>query len=172
MIYLVISAYLLLVVPKIFSFTSIFHIRPLIGLIVPYLLASIFFGMFVSCIIRYRENVMLLVVFASIPLLFLSGISWPQSNIPGYWQGFSWLFPSTFGVRGFIRLNSMGATLQDIAPEYRALWYQVIAYFLATCAVYRYQIISTRHRATNRIEVIKERARQIIEKRKLRKVNA
>ena len=172
MIYLVISAYLLLVVPKIFSFTSIFHIRPLIGLIVPYLLASIFFGMFVSCIIRYRENVMLLVVFASIPLLFLSGISWPQSNIPGYWQGVSWLFPSTFGVRGFIRLNSMGATLQDIAPEYRALWYQVIAYFLATCAVYRYQIISTRHRATNRIEVIKERARQIIEKRKLRKVNA
>ena len=172
MIYLVISAYLLLVVPKIFSFTSIFHIRPLIGLIVPYLLASIFFGMFVSCIIRYRENVMLLVVFASIPLLFLSGISWPQSNIPGYWQGFSWLFPSTFGVRGFIRLNSMGATLQDIAPEYRALWYQVIAYFLATCAVYRYQIISTRHRATNRIEVIKERARQIIEKRKLRKANA
>ncbi len=172
MIYLVISAYLLLVVPKIFSFTSIFHIRPLIGLIVPYLLASIFFGMFVSCIIRYRENVMLLVVFASIPLLFLSGISWPQSNIPGYWQGFSWLFPSTFGVRGFIRLNSMGATLQDIAPEYRALWYQVIAYFLATCAVYRYQIISTRHRATDRIEVIKERARQIIEKRKLRKANA
>ena len=172
MIYLVISAYLLLVVPKIFSFTSIFHIRPLIGLIVPYLLASIFFGMFVSCIIRYRENVMLLVVFASIPLLFLSGISWPQSNIPGYWQGFSWLFPSTFGVRGFIRLNSMGATLQDIAPEYRALWYQVIVYFLATCAVYRYQIISTRHRATNRIEVIKERARQIIEKRKLRKANA
>ena len=172
MIYLVISAYLLLVVPKIFSFTSIFHIQPLIGLIVPYLLASIFFGMFVSCIIRYRENVMLLVVFASIPLLFLSGISWPQSNIPGYWQGFSWLFPSTFGVRGFIRLNSMGATLQDIAPEYRALWYQVIAYFLATCAVYRYQIISTRHRATNRIEVIKERARQIIEKRKLRKANA
>ena len=172
MIYLVISAYLLLVVPKLFSFTSIFHIRPLIGLIVPYLLASIFFGMFVSCIIRYRENVMLLVVFASIPLLFLSGISWPQSNIPGYWQGFSWLFPSTFGVRGFIRLNSMGATLQDIAPEYRALWYQVIAYFLATCAVYRYQIISTRHRATNRIEVIKERARQIIEKRKLRKANA
>ena len=161
MIYLVISAYLLLVVPKIFSFTSIFHIQPLIGLIVPYLLASIFFGMF-----------MLLVVFASIPLLFLSGISWPQSNIPGYWQGFSWLFPSTFGVRGFIRLNSMGATLQDIAPEYRALWYQVIAYFLATCAVYRYQIISTRHRATNRIEVIKERARQIIEKRKLRKANA
>ncbi len=158
MIYVVMTAYLTLVIPKLFHFTSLFRVSDLIGLMLPYLLACIFFGMFVSCILHYRENVMLLVVFATIPLLFLSGVSWPQSNIPGYWQGFSWLFPSTFGVRAFVRLNSMGATLQDIRVEYEALWIQVVVYFFATCAVYRYQIIHTRRRALERLNYMKERA--------------
>ncbi|MBR1463602.1 MAG: ABC transporter permease [Prevotella sp.] len=165
MVYAVMGAYLTMVIPRLFGFISIFRPADLLGLMLPYILACIFFGMFVSCIVRYRENVMLLVVFASIPLLFLSGASWPQSSIPGYWQGFSWLFPSTFGVRGFIRLNSMGATLQDIAPEYRALWEQVIVYFFATCAVYRYQLIHTRRRAMERLDTIKNHAMEVKRKR-------
>ena len=65
---------------------------------------------------------MLLVVFTSIPFLFLTGASWPQSSIPGAWQGVSWLIPSTFGVRGYLRIASMGATIDDVLPEVRALW--------------------------------------------------
>ncbi len=82
MVYCVMAAYLALAVPCIFGFVQIIEGRDLLGLMVPYLLSTIFFGMMLSCTIRYRENVMLLVVFTSIPLLFLSGISWPQSNIP------------------------------------------------------------------------------------------
>ncbi|MCR4852183.1 MAG: ABC transporter permease [Prevotella sp.] len=158
MIYAVMTAWLVLGIPRIFNFTTLFHPVDLIGLMLPYLLSCIFFGMFVSCIVRYRENVILLVVFASLPLLFLSGASWPQSNIPGYWQGFSWLFPSTFGIRGFIRMNSMGATLQDVRPEYISLWILTIVYFFATCAVYRYQILHTRRHALERLNYMKERA--------------
>mgnify|MGYP004687608125 FL=1 len=97
-----------------------------------------------SCLVRYRENVMLLVVFTSVPLLFMTGISWPQSNIPAFWQGVAWVFPSTFGVRGFLRISSMGASLADILPEFRALWIQTGIYFLATCLVFRQQIRSAR----------------------------
>ena len=158
MIYAVMTAWLVLAIPRIFNFTSLFHGADLIRLMIPYLLASIFFGMFVSCIVRYRENIILLVVFATVPLLFLSGASWPQSNIPGYWQGFSWLFPSTFGIRGFIRMNSMGATLEDVRPEYICLWVQTLVYFFATCAVYRYQILNTRRHALERLNYMKERA--------------
>jgi ABC-2 type transport system permease protein len=158
MIYAVMTAWLVLAIPRIFNFTSLFHGADLIRLMIPYLLASIFFGMFVSCIVRYRENIILLVVFATVPLLFLSGASWPQSNIPGYWQGFSWLFPSTFGIRGFIRMNSMGATLEDVRPEYICLWVQTLVYFFATCAVYRYQILHTRRHALERLNYMKERA--------------
>lgn len=108
-------------------------------LLLPYTLASIFFGMTVSCLVRYRENVMLIMVFVSVPLLFLTGVSWPQSSIPGVWQGVSWLFPSTFGVRAYIRANSMGASLSQILPEIRILWILAAAYLGMACLVYRHQ---------------------------------
>ncbi|MBQ7422688.1 MAG: ABC transporter permease [Prevotella sp.] len=160
MIYAVMAAYITLCVPRFFGFTSMIHGSDLIGLMVPYLLACIFFGMMVSCVVRYRENIMLLVVFTSVPLLFLTGISWPQTAIPGIWQGISWLVPSTFGVRGFLRMSSMGGTLQDIEPEYQALWLQVLVYFFMTCLVYRYQIIQTRRHANEQLEMMKKQVQK------------
>lgn len=157
MIYSVMGAYITLCVPHFFHFTSLVHASDLIGLMIPYILSVIFFGMMLSCVVRYRENVILLVVFTSVPFLFMTGISWPQSNIPGIWQGLSWLIPSTFGVRGFLSISSMGGTLQDIRPEYQALWIQTLAYFLMTCIVYRYQIISTRKHAIERMEMMKKK---------------
>ena len=157
MLYCIMSAYLTLAVPHIFGFTMMATPLDLIALLIPYLLSVIFFGMTISCVVHYRENVMLLVVFTSIPFLFLTGISWPQSNIPGVWQGISWLIPSTFGIRGFLRLSSMGGTLADILPEYRALWAQTIFYFMLTCIVYRYQVVNARRHAVERLENIRAR---------------
>ena len=157
MVYAVISAWLTMIVPKLFGFVSLLEWHSLLGLMVPYLLACIFFGMMISCLVRYRENVMLLIVFMSVPLLFLSGVSWPQRSMPGAWRSVAWLFPSTFGVRGFVRLNSMGATLADIELEYKALWIQTTVYFFATCLVYRYQIIQARNHAVETIKRMQEK---------------
>ena len=165
MIYSVMAAYITLCVPHFFSFTSLVSAKTLIGLMLPYLLSCIFFGMTLSCLVRYRENVMLLVVFTSLPFLFLTGLSWPQTNIPGFWQSIAWLFPSTFGVRGFMRINGMGASLADIEVEYQALWIQVAAYFFLTCLVYRYQILRTRKYAYDRLEVLKRKAREVRERK-------
>lgn len=133
------AAYLSMAVPAMFSFPQLGSGWTLFWLLLPYTLASIFFGMTVSCLVRYRENVMLIMVFVSVPLLFLTGVSWPQSSIPSYWQGVSWLFPSTFGVRAFIRANSMGASVSQIQPEIRYLWIQAVAYLGMACLIYRYQ---------------------------------
>lgn len=152
MIYAVMTSYLVLIVPRLFGFTAIGHWVDLLLFLLPYVIACIFFGMTVSCIIRYRENVILLIVFVTLPLLFLSGVSWPQSDIPGFWQGISWLFPSTFGVRGFVRINEMGGTLGDVLPELRFLWLQTALYFAAACLVYRYQIYLSRRVATERLD--------------------
>ena len=167
MLYLVMAAYICLVVPRLFHFTSLANVYELIGLMIPYLLACIFFGMFVSCVVRYRENVILIVVFTSLPLLFLTGVSWPQSAIPRAWQGISWLFPSTFGCRAFDRLNAMDATLYDIRHEYQILWIQVVIYFFATCLVYRYQLINTRRHAHERLKEMKAHVKAA--KRKIHK---
>ena len=144
MITAVTGAYLALVVPRLFSFPHLANRWDLLLMMIPYILACIFFGMAVSCLVRYRENVMLLVVFVSVPLLFLTGISWPQSNIPGAWQGVSWLFPSTFGVRAYVRVNTMGATIDQILPEIRILWIQAAAYLGLACIVYRHQFHLTK----------------------------
>ena len=157
MIYCVISAYITLAVPYIFNFTMLAAPVDLIRLLLPYLLSVIFFGMTLSCLVRHRENVMLLVVFTSVPFLFLTGVSWPQSSIPGVWEGIAWLIPSTFGVRGFLRLSSMGGTFADIRTEVLALWSQAIVYFSITCLVYRYQIISARKHAIARASSMKDK---------------
>ena len=154
MIYIVMGTYLLCAVPYMFNFISLVSWKSLMPFILPYLLACIFFSMTISVLMRYRENVMLLVVFSSVPLLFMSGVSWPQSNIPSFWQGVSWLFPSTFGIRGYVRMNSMGATLEDISTEYHALWIQTVVYFVLAHEVYRFQIGKAR-------KGIKERLRDI-----------
>ena len=86
------------------------------------------------------QNLMALMV----PYLLASGVSWPQSNIPGAWQGVSWLFPSTFGVRAYLRLNSMGASIGDVTSELRCLWVQVAFYFGMACLVYGHQLRETR----------------------------
>lgn len=154
MIYIVMGTYLLCAVPYMFNFISLVSWKSLMPFILPYLLACIFFSMTISVLMRYRENVMLLVVFSSVPLLFMSGVSWPQSNIPSFWQGVSWLFPSTFGIRGYVRMNSMGATLEDISTEYHALWIQTVVYFVLAHEVYRFQIGKAR-------KGIKEKLRDI-----------
>ena len=146
MVYIFMAAWLTIIVPRIFSFLTLIHWQDLLALMIPYLLACVFFGMTVSCLVRYRENVMLIVVFISLPLLFLSGVSWPQSSIPGVWQGVSWLFPSTFGIRAFVRMNTLGGTLSDVLLEVRCL-----AYFGAACLVYGHQLRLSRRHAQERL---------------------
>lgn len=149
MVFSVMFAYVTLAVPHFFGFVSLVHGYDLLMFAIPYLLACVFFSHTLIDLVRYRENVILLVVFTSIPFLFLSGISWPQSNIPGFWQSIGDLLPSTFGIRGFIRMSSMGARLADITPEIRALWIQVAAYGILACLV-TYRRYSTKKSIVNR----------------------
>lgn len=138
MIFAVMLAWITLVVPRLFGFVSMVHGKDLALFFIPYLLSCVFMSLVISEMVRYRESVMLVVVFTSVPLLFLTGVSWPQMAIPGFWQGVGSLFPSTYAVRGFVRMNSMGALLGDVLPELKALWIQTLSYFvLALFVVWR-----------------------------------
>lgn len=139
MVYAVTSAYILCVVPRMFSLIQIAQAGTLAAFMLPYLLACIFFAMTCSVFVHHREACMMIYVFTSVPLLFISGISWPGAAVPSFWKVVSYIFPSTFGINGFVRINDMGATLGDVATEYRALWVQAVIYFLTACASYRHQ---------------------------------
>ena len=157
MVYAIMSTYLMMTVPKFFHFIHIAPWQNLLQLMIPYLLACVFFGMTVSCLVRYRENVILLMVFVSLPLLFLTGVSWPQTSIPGYLQGVSWLFPSTFGVRAYLRLNSMGASIGDVSLELRCLWIQVAAYLGTASLVYGHQLRVSQRHAQERLDYLRKK---------------
>lgn len=153
MVYSLVAVYILCVVPRLFSLNQIAIPGVLTLFALPYLAACIFFAMTASIAIRNRETCMLLFVFTSVPLLFLSGISWPGAAMPEFWRYFSYIFPSTFGINGYVRINSMGATLNEVSFEYQALWIQTGIYFLTTCLVYRWQIIQSRKKERKKLGV-------------------
>lgn len=157
MIYAIISVYVLCIVPHIFKLNQIGLPGELILFLLPYLASCIFFAMASSLFIRNRETCMLIFVFTSVPLLFISGISWPGSAVPPFWKYISYIFPSTFGINGFVRINNMGATLNEVSFEYKALWFQTGIYFIITCLVYRWQIIKSRRHIIDAYKGAKER---------------
>ena len=102
--------------------------------------------MMVSAFVRHREMCIMLIVFTSVPLLFISGLSWPGSAVPSVWKAISYVFPSTFGIDGFVAINNMGADLSDVKHEWYMLWMQAFIYLIATCAVYKASITRARQR--------------------------
>jgi len=139
-IYMLLSTYILGIVPLIFNLPHHGQALVMLQFIVPFLLATVFFAMFLSVFNPERETQMLMLLFFSMILLFISGLSWPQSNISGFWKVLSYLFPSTFGIQAYVKINSMGANLHEIRFELIGLWIQTVVYFALATIAYYWQI--------------------------------
>ncbi|MEG1860710.1 MAG: ABC transporter permease [Bacteroidaceae bacterium] len=157
MVYALMATYMLCIVPRMFRLNQLALPMDLTLFVLPYLLACIFFAITLSVFIRNRETCMLIFVFTSLPLLFISGISWPGASIPDFWRIISYIFPSTFGINGFVRINNMGATLNEVEFEYIGLWIQTAIYFLTACMSYKWQIIGSRKRMISAYQESKRR---------------
>lgn len=141
LIYIIVAAYMFTVVNYMFELPSRGRFTTYLAFIVPYILASIFMGITFSSFIYRREDCIVLFVFMSVPLLFISGISWPAAAIPWFWKSVGALFPSTFAVNGYVRINSMGASLSQVLPEFTALWIQTGVYFVLSILFYHLAIV-------------------------------
>jgi len=135
-IYLIIAVWVLRVVPYLFRLPQIGDPLTILAFIFPLILACTFFAMTISYFVSQREFVMLLYVFTSLIFLFLSGISWPWVSVPGPLKAIAYLIPSTPGIHGFVKINTMGATLADVRFEFITLWIHAIFYCLAATAMY------------------------------------
>lgn len=140
LMYIAFSFYILGIIPQLFNLPHIGNAMDIFWFMIPFLLSTIFFSMTISVFLPNRETGMIIFLFFSLILLFLSGISWPQSNINGFWRNFSWIFPATHGIQGYIKINTMGSTLRTISFEYISLWIQTAVYFITTTLVYNWQI--------------------------------
>ncbi len=152
LIYVVVCIWVLAIVPKLFSLHQVGDPVTVLVFILPYLFASIFFAMTLSGFMTTREAPMLVFVFTSVILIFISGVSWPKEAIPPFWQAVGYLFPSTPGIQGFIRINTCGATLSEVMHEYHTLWIQAGVYFVLALIIYRFQIIRSHRSLSEDIE--------------------
>ncbi|MGM9697686.1 MAG: ABC transporter permease, partial [Prevotella sp.] len=131
MLYIIMGVYMYTCVTQIFTLPQIGDYITFLLFLILYLLACISMALVLSLLVYRREDCIMLFVFLSVPLLFLSGISWPGAKMPLFWTYVSWLFPSTFGMNGYVSITSMGCSLSDISTECIGLAIQSIAYFTA-----------------------------------------
>lgn len=144
-IYALLCVYMLGMIPEWFGYGQSASVVELMSLITPFLLSSIFLGLTLSVIFKNRESAMMLYLFTSIPLLFLSGIIWPLSNFSTTWLAVRDIFPSSNAIFGYIKMNSLGATIFETRKEITTLWIQTGIYFLTACITYGYQVNFSAH---------------------------
>lgn len=105
-------------------------------LMIPFLFSVIFMGLTVSLLMRRREHSIMMLVFLSPVVLFLSGMSWPANSLPPLLYQLAHLFPSTSMIPAFLRIRTMGGTLKDVKPEFIFLMCQMVVYGLLTMLSY------------------------------------
>jgi ABC-2 type transport system permease protein len=154
------ATYVLCFVPWLFHMPQLWQLPTLVAFVVPFLLASIFFAICISFFVRDRESCFLLFVFVSVPLIFMSGISWPTSNMPAFWKVLAQFFPSTHGVNGFARINTSGALLQDVRMESLSLWILTGIYFMLSLFIYERMYRSDKMPGVEFVLAMRTRARK------------
>ncbi|MDQ2164673.1 MULTISPECIES: ABC transporter permease [Vibrio] len=100
----------------------------LLLLLLPFLLASCLCGIWLGSVTPRRELVTLVVLISSMPLIFSAGFIWPLEAIPRPIIWISNLFPSTPAIQGFLSLNKMGASWDQISTQWGILWVQVFGW--------------------------------------------
>ncbi|WP_077154290.1 ABC transporter permease [Bacteroides bouchesdurhonensis] len=136
-LYAVFALFLLGLLPYFFSIPNIGNGLYIVLLMIPYLIATSFLGLAASRYFTDSEAPLLMIAFFSVGLIFLSGVSYPMELMPWYWKAAHYILPAAPGTLAFVKLNSMGASMADIRPEYITLWGQAGIYFLLSIWVYK-----------------------------------
>lgn len=144
MLYAVFSLFLLGLIPLIFDLPDIGNVWNIIMLLIPFLMATSFFGLTASVVFTDSDAPLLMIAFFSVGLIFLSGVSYPLELMPWYWKLSHFLIPAAPATLAYVKLNSMGASMAEIHTEYVTLWVQCAVYFVLACWAYRYNIRKTK----------------------------
>ncbi len=133
LIYAIITSYILGVHYRIFDYPDNGSTTTVIVFASVYLISCIFFALALSTIFRHREDSLMLLFWTSIPILMLSGVSFPREGIPQWLYTLGQLFPSSHGIEGLIRIRSMGASCSEVLPEIGALLILAFLFGITAC---------------------------------------
>ena len=145
LLYLGIGMYIAYIVPAIFGLPQRGQFMDILALLLFYITDCVFFSMTWCTLITRRESVFLLFLAMSPICLFLTGCSWPTVAFPKFWKVFSYIFPSTFGVQGYMNLSTAGGDIAAAGFQMRTMVLQTIIYFLLASASINLENWVTRH---------------------------
>lgn len=128
--YIPLTIYVMRFIPEMFDLPHYGNPVDYLLFIFPMLLATAFLGQGLNVIIKERETVFVVIVFTSVVFLFLSGLTWPRYAMSTLWTWAGNCIPATWGVDGFIKINSNAATLPEVGNDFSALWILSAIYML------------------------------------------
>ena len=146
MIYSVFSVFFLGLLPLIFDLPHLGDSLDIIIMMIPYLFASVFFCLSLSPLYTDGDMPLFFIVFMSVPLVFLTGISYPLELMPWHWKIFHYLIPTAPATLAFVKLDCMGGNLSNVVPEMITLWIQCAVYFILSTIIFHFRprrILST-----------------------------
>jgi ABC-2 type transport system permease protein len=128
-LYSVYTVLLFTAVFRVYGFPQRGQALDLAAFALPFLLACVFFALGLGGLFSRRETAMQVLLFTSLPSVFLAGFAWPLEAVPTWLRWASLFLPSTAGIAGFLRLAEMGASLSQVRFEWTVLWGLTALYF-------------------------------------------
>lgn len=138
-IYIPMVLYVTHIIPEMFSLPHVGDVWQYLLFLLPMLFATAFMGIALSVFVTERESSMLVIVFTSVFLLFLSGLTWPRYAMSGFWRLVGDCVPGIWGMEGFIRMNSNGSTLGEESHAFVMMWILAGLYLVPAWLLTRYR---------------------------------
>jgi ABC-2 type transport system permease protein len=128
-IYLPALALYFIALPRFYGFSTLGQPLQLFAIASVFVLATSFMGQAVGAWFKRPETPTLIFLGTSLAQFFLAGFSWPREAIPKPVLAASYVFPSDLAIDGMVRIDQLGATLWEVAHDWRGLWVLAIIYF-------------------------------------------
>jgi ABC-2 type transport system permease protein len=130
-LYLLQAAFMFLVAFRLYGLPLRGDLADAALFLIPFITASVLLGLAIGELFERPESSTVALALTSVPALFLSGISFPVENQAAWVRAIGLALPTTFGIRGFVQIGEMGATLGEAWRSWGALWGQTLVYGLA-----------------------------------------
>jgi len=118
-----------IVLPRFYGFSTLGPPLQLFALASVFTLATSFMGQAAGAWFKHPETPTLIFLGTSMPQFFMAGFSWPREAIPDQVEAVGYIFPSYFAIDGLVRIDQLGASLWEVAHDWRGLWILAAVYF-------------------------------------------
>ncbi|VWX36592.1 ABC-2 type transport system permease protein [Limnobacter sp. 130] len=115
------TLYFFVIATRMQAYSQIANTSTLLAFSTVFCLCISAFALLLSQAFKTRERGLQMLLITSVPMLFMSGYSWPAESLPDLLYYLRWLLPTTSGIHGFVSINQLGASITEVAQEFLML---------------------------------------------------